>query len=355
MRGRQGLLRSLPIQKSPLYLLPVHGRRPPQAGKIRQFCRRSETGATSPLIVDAISPELLDLALKDSYAYSDDAHTPAKGPALGVELQVAEQSRSLELPSLSSSSSFQPPEPPVLTPTDNSFMLDMVDFDSVLSGLEECGEGPVDSTLVEQLSVPAADSIPLPPRHLTTVASCNSCSSSRSSYQCMKNVLRLHEEVESRRSATSMAPVDQWLSFQKAVLRQCRDILGCGSCHGISEIAMLLITVCGRLLDGFHGGLGQRSGTHGPNHGPSHSSHRYNGKVLIGEYGVDCPQEQTLLISNVMELRLRDLHSVLTQLGEIAMCEGWDKHVARLHQICADVQKEIVGLRKSTEYIMDEW
>jgi hypothetical protein len=305
--------------------------------------------------MDAISPELLDLALKDSYAYSDDAHTPAKGPALDPELQVAEQSRSLELPSLSSSSSFPPPEPPGLTPPDNSFMLDMVDFDSVLSGLGECGQGPVDSTLVEQLSVSAADSIPLPPKHLTTVASCNSCSSSRSSYQCMKNVLRLHEEVESRRSATGMAPVDQWLSFQKAVLRQCRDILGCGSCHGISEIAMLLITVCGRLLDGFHGGLRQRSGTHGPNHGPSHSYHRYNGKVLIGEYGVDCPQEQTLLIANVMELRLRDLHSVLTQLGEIATCEGWDKHVARLHQICADVQKEIVGLRKSTEYIMDEW
>lgn len=365
-------------------------------------------------VSDVVSPELPALALKgslDSHTdYTTTAlatgkipqvtpsesdvmdHSPCHGRALDdhsfSRLLESEESETLEEPFLVAQ----------LTPSD-SFMTDLVDFDSVLSGIGDGNAGldSFDSMLASsEMSLPPIHLIQQPKRpsdpsrhhatdsHRDPSDDCSSrflqvCdshtrtnSTSSSSCHCMQNILRLHEEVETRRSASSAVAVDHCLTFQKDVLRQCRNILECMNCRSISAIAMLLITICDRLLNfcqsmsapfvgSFHGHLRHRPftglvrlATAPGSDNRGHDDQRRGPKVLIGGYGVDCPQEQASLISRVIELQLRELHSLLTQLRDMAVCAGWNKHIARIHQICAQTQKDIVSLRNSSDSIVDE-
>lgn len=64
---------------------------------------------------------------------------------------------------------------------------------------------------------------------------------------------------------------------------------------------------------------------------------------------MDSPQEQALLISQVIEMQLRELLSLLAQLRDIAACACWSKHIGRIPQISAQTQKTIVNLRSSAD------
>ncbi|KAI9035558.1 uncharacterized protein KD926_003260 [Aspergillus affinis] len=66
---------------------------------------------------------------------------------------------------------------------------------------------------------------------------------------CTQNVLELHNEVEKTRWAgTSSMSLGDSLVFQRVLLRKGSKILACENCTRSSAIAMLLITICDHLL-----------------------------------------------------------------------------------------------------------
>lgn len=186
----------------------------------------------------------------------------------------------------------------------------------------------------------------------------------------MQKVLSLHEEVETKRTEDSMTSTDYRLSFQKSILSQCNGILGCKECRSISAFAMLIITICERLLCSFHSisrsCLGKLRYHLQPRQCPDlHLRKKVsrdeedlgggsNQKVYIGGYCVESPQEQSFLVMRAVELQLRELRNLLTTLKDVAVHHGWEKHISMLHPIGEQLQQIRLSLREAPNDALDD-
>lgn len=187
--------------------------------------------------------------------------------------------------------------------------------------------------------------------------------------QCMEKVLLLYEEIEgSRNEGFTLAMLDHRLNFQKNVLNRCSGILGCKNCRERSAIAMLLISICERLGRAFRSLLRSVSDKllfERQQQRWLHSSLAPRAKVsetdaiegyqrlYIGDYKVDAPQEQLLLVMRVVELQIRGLLGLEAQLKTIAMSNGWEKHTSILRPIQEQTQQIALSLKEVANNALD--
>jgi len=182
--------------------------------------------------------------------------------------------------------------------------------------------------------------------------------------KCMQSVILLHEEVETRKTA-NMTSAD-FLSFQRSVLRESGGVLRCNGCRKVSAISMLLITVCEKLHCSFENILNILFDTLKYDHtscpGSRHrrtvsGSQEYEviHRVKIGRYSVESPQEQAVLIARLVEIQLRVLRNLLTQLKDIAVHCGWDNHVSRVHRIDQRTRGSLMNLMSATNDALDQF
>ena len=185
--------------------------------------------------------------------------------------------------------------------------------------------------------------------------------------QCVQKAMVLHEEVETKRTEDSMTLTDYRLSFQKSILNQCNGILRCKECRSISAFAMLIITICERLVCSFQSisrsyldrlryqheqqrqcsDLDLRKKISGDEEGLGGGSSQ---KVYIGGYCVESPQEQSFLVIRAIELQLRELHNLLITLKDVAVYHGWVKHISMLRAIDEQLQQ----IRSSSREVPNE-
>lgn len=182
----------------------------------------------------------------------------------------------------------------------------------------------------------------------------------------MQNLLLLYEEVETKRAGDSTTLMDCRLGFQKSVLSQCNGILRCKECRRISAIAMLMITICERLVCSFQSiseRCFDRLRYYQQRHNPDFPLRRKvsseedlggNQKVHIGGYGVESPQEQVFLVIRVVELQIMGLRRILTRLNDAAVDSGWEKHIPMLHPIDQQIQQTMLNLRQAANDALDE-
>lgn len=182
--------------------------------------------------------------------------------------------------------------------------------------------------------------------------------------KCMQTVILLHEEVETRKTANMTS--EDFLSFQQGVLRESDGILRCNGCRKVSAISMLLITVCEKLHCSFENILNILLDTLKYDH-PSCPGLRHQRtvsgsqeyevvhRVKIGRYSVESPREQAILIARLVEIQLRVLRNLLTQLKDIAVHCGWNNHVSRVHQIDQRTRGTLMNLTSATNDALDQF
>lgn len=187
--------------------------------------------------------------------------------------------------------------------------------------------------------------------------------------QCMEKVLLVYEEIEgSGNEGLTLAMLDHRLGFQRDVLNRCSSILRCKNCRERSAIAMLLISICERLGGSFRSLLRSVSNKllfEQPEQRWLHSSLAPRAKVsgtdatdgyqrlYIGDYKVDAPQEQLLLVMRVVELQIRGLLGLQAQLETIVMSNGWKKHTSILQRIHEQTQQISLSFKQVGNNALD--
>ena len=183
--------------------------------------------------------------------------------------------------------------------------------------------------------------------------------------KCMQKVLSLHEEVETEATADSLSSVDYRLGFQKTILSRCNEILGCKNCRRNSAMAMLMVTICERLLRSF-----QHISRNCLDKLQYQQQRQYSDfafrrmfidekelggyqKISIGVYSAESPHEQTLLLMRVVELQLISLRGLLIQLKDLAQHSGWKKHIPMLQPVDEEAKRTILSLRENANEVLD--
>ena len=329
--------------------------------------------------------ECVDLDSLNSFKLADLIQTPNYPKSSNLNLQVAPQDNSSissgAIPNASNMNSVIYEETPgmswdsspdgteIISTTSYSFLTPL-DFNNFLSSLTPLQ--PILSPTDPQVSISPStqsDGNHLSPGKENAISRYQSQAPKTTNCpddvcRCFGRASLILEQLEAREHENSVQKVDNFLSFQRYVIKQCTTFLDCKSCRISSSSMMVPLIICDKLVSSFQlisassvsSDRGQAylsssscsssslSGRKVSNGGDLQSDSAAL-KGFLGVYEFDGLEEWTLLISSLTSLQLRKAAGLVGRFKTLASTSGWQTQLNMLQMIEERLQEQAARSR----------
>jgi hypothetical protein len=168
--------------------------------------------------------------------------------------------------------------------------------------------------------------------------------------QCTASALSLLETVTTGDMGATLSGVPNTLRVNKAVLSQCKRLLGCDDCRNTSTFMTLLILLCEKTATSYQHvieRLTEQFDKLYPRHGErAHSvdvailDSRNENRPIVKDYEIDV-EEEPCMFGGLVTLQLGIMVALLAKVKTALICQSWTAHIALLETVEKKVSEQV--------------